>query len=86
MLGKIKKLIGVLETDTLSADAERNYVRFLVHPVSDIHQPLHVETGEDRSSNDFTVAWFGEASNLHRVWDSGMIDQKQLSFPRWPAS
>ena len=79
-LGKIKELIGALEADTLSAEEERNTVRFLVHLVGDLHQPLHVGTGEDRGGNDFTVVWFGEASNLHRVWDSGMIDQKQLSF------
>ena len=79
-LGKIKELIGALEADTLSAEEECNTVRFLVHLVGDLHQPLHVGTGEDRGGNDFTVVWFGEASNLHRVWDSGMIDQKQLSF------
>lgn len=80
VLGKTKEIIGALKSDTLSAETERNYVRFLVHLVGDIHQPLHVGTGEDRGGNQFTVIWFGEASNLHRVWDSSMIDQKQLSF------
>jgi hypothetical protein len=79
-LGKIKEFIAALEEGTLSAEEERNAVRFLVHLIGDIHQPLHVGTGEDRGGNDFTVIWFGEPSNLHRVWDSSMIDQKQLSF------
>ena len=80
VLGKIRELTGALQADTLSAETERNYVRFLVHLVGDIHQPLHVGTGDDRGGNEFTVVWFGEPSNLHRVWDSDMIDQKQLSF------
>ena len=80
VLGKIREITAALKSDTLSAETERNYVRYLVHLVADIHQPLHVGTGEDRGGNEFTVVWFGEASNLHRVWDSGMIDRKQLSF------
>lgn len=79
-LGKTKEIIGALEADTLSVEKEREYVRFLVHLVGDLHQPLHVGTGDDRGGNEETVIWFGEPSNLHRVWDSGMIDQKQLSF------
>lgn len=79
-LGKINELIAALKDGNLSAEEERNTVRFLIHLVGDIHQPLHVGTGEDRGGNDFTVVWFGEPSNLHSVWDSGMINQKQLSF------
>ena len=79
-LGKTKEIIGALKADTLSTETEREYVRYLVHLVGDLHQPLHVGTGEDRGGNEATVLWFGEPSNLHSVWDSGMIDQKQLSF------
>ncbi|WP_022836154.1 S1/P1 nuclease [Salisaeta longa] len=80
LLGKTKEIIGALKADTLSTEMQRRYVRFLVHMVGDMHQPLHVGTGDDRGGNDFTVLWFGEPSNLHRVWDSGMINQKGLSF------
>jgi len=79
-LGKTREIIGALQADTLSVEREREYVRFLVHLVADLHQPLHVGTGEDRGGNEVTVVWFDEPSNLHRVWDSDMIDQKQLSF------
>ncbi len=30
--------------------------------------------------NDVRLEWFGDRSNLHRIWDSEMIDSKQLSF------
>jgi hypothetical protein len=34
----------------------------------------HVGNGEDRGGNDFEITWFGEPSNLHRVWDSHLIE------------
>jgi len=29
------------------------------------------------------VQWFGEASNLHRVWDSQLIEEQQLSYTEY---
>jgi hypothetical protein len=55
-------------------------LRFIVHIVADLHQPLHVGNGDDRGGNDFDVFYFSQPSNLHRVWDSQIIDNEQLSF------
>ena len=55
-------------------------IRMLAHLVGDIHQPLHVGTGEDRGGNNVKIKWFYEDSNLHRIWDSGMIEEKKMSF------
>ena len=44
-------------------------LKFLVHLIGDLHQPLHVGNGKDRGGNDVKVKWFGEATNLHNVWD-----------------
>jgi hypothetical protein len=52
----------------------------VMHMVGDIHQPLHVGTGEDRGGNDIRVQWMGNNSNLHRVWDSDVINSLQMSF------
>ncbi len=48
---------------------------FLVHFVSDIHQPLHVGDNGDQGGNLTQVRFFGEGTNLHRLWDSGLIHQ-----------
>jgi hypothetical protein len=50
-------------------------LKFLVHFVQDLHQPLHVGERGDRGGNDLQVCWFDEGSNLHRVWDSGLIER-----------
>ena len=76
----IEKIIDELKSDTLTAEQEETNLRFLVHLVGDIHQPLHVGNGEDRGGNDIKVTWFGSNTNLHSVWDSRMIDGKQFSY------
>ncbi|MFL6786726.1 MAG: S1/P1 nuclease [Sphingomicrobium sp.] len=55
-------------------------LRFIVHLVGDLHQPLHVGKCCDRGGNDVKVSWFGKPTNLHSVWDSQMVDEEQLSF------
>ncbi|MDA3934374.1 MAG: S1/P1 nuclease [Gammaproteobacteria bacterium] len=55
-------------------------LRFIVHIVGDLHQPLHVGNGEDKGGNDFDVVYFDQPTNLHRVWDSQIIDNEKLSF------
>lgn len=51
-------------------------LKFLVHFVGDIHQPLHV-CGKEKGGNGFHVYLDGKLSNLHGVWDYGLI-QKRL--------
>lgn len=48
--------------------------------VEDIHQPLHVGTGDDKGGNDVKLEYFGQPTNLHAVWDSGMIDRQGMSY------
>ncbi len=76
----IKMMVEGLKSGKLTSKLEKEYLMILVHLVGDIHQPLHVGNGEDRGGNDVKVEWFWESSNLHRVWDSGIIDSKQYSY------
>ena len=55
-------------------------LKFLVHFLGDLHQPLHVGRADDRGGNDIVVLLFNEPTNLHSVWDSGMIDGSKLSY------
>ncbi len=58
-------------------------LRFTVHIIGDLHQPLHAGDGTDRGGNDLKIEFFREESNLHRVWDSQMLDRRQLSYSEW---
>ncbi len=48
-------------------------LKFVVHFVGDIHQPLHSGLPEDKGGVTVPVIWFGREMNLHRIWDSGMM-------------
>lgn len=76
----IERIILALKAKKLRAEEETDYVRILIHLIGDIHQPLHVGVGNDRGGNDIKVTWFRTDSNLHRVWDSDMIDDTHLSY------
>lgn len=70
--------------DRGSARKERvEALRFLVHFVGDIHQPLHAGYASDRGGNDIRVRWFGESTNLHTVWDEDLVEYQRLSFTEW---
>ena len=76
----IEKFIQELKSGKLDAKQEREHLRMLIHLVGDIHQPLHVGRPGDRGGNEIKVKWFRNDSNLHRVWDSEMIDGTNLSY------
>lgn len=81
----LERFRAVLRDPEASLEAQQRALRFAVHLVGDLHQPLHAGDGTDRGGNDFAVQWFGAPSNLHRVWDSGMIDGQRLSYTEWAA-
>jgi hypothetical protein len=49
-------------------------VRWVLHLIGDIHQPLHTEA-EDRGGNEIPVMFHGRHTNLHAVWDTAMPEK-----------
>ena len=80
ILWALDKVTSELKEGGLTPEQEAINLKVLVHLVGDLHQPLHVGNGTDRGGNDADVQWFGQNSNLHRVWDTQMIMGKVLSF------
>ena len=76
----LETLISELKGGGLPEEEEREKLKMVIHMIGDIHQPLHVGTGEDRGGNDVRVHWMGSNSNLHRVWDSDIINSLQMSY------
>lgn len=80
--------VEILKTST-DDNARAQALRFIIHFVGDIHQPLHCSTrvdsnhtDGDRGGNGFDVSVTDEngrpkKSNLHSFWDSGLG-----SFPK----
>ncbi len=76
----IRKCIEVVKDKNSTKADKAFYLKLLVHFVGDLHQPMHVGHAEDKGGNDIQVQWFGKGSNLHRVWDSNMIDDYGMSY------
>jgi len=80
---KINFLVKELKKKKLPADKKLMYLRFLIHVIGDVHQPLHIGQFEDLGGNRIKVLWFGEATNLHSVWDEKMIESQKLSYTEY---
>ncbi len=80
IIDTIEKIVAELKSKKLTKEQEVQKLKILIHLVGDIHQPLHVGGKNDRGGNDVKVSWFRSDSNLHRVWDSDMIDDTKLSY------
>lgn len=74
-----------LKKKSLPMNKKQMYLRLLIHIVGDVHQPLHVSPHGTAGGNTVKLQWFGQNSNLHRVWDSDLIEQQQLSYTEYAA-
>nr|XP_061809734.1 uncharacterized protein LOC133600729 [Nerophis lumbriciformis] len=79
----IKRFTATLKDPEASLKDQQLALRFIVHVIGDLHQPLHAGNGTDRGGNDFVVTYAGRRSNLHWVWDNGLIDKQKLSYTEW---
>lgn len=68
----IRKQTSVLQFDA-NDEKRLTALKYLVHLVGDVHQPLHAGWGEDRGGNTYQLRAFMRGSNLHAWWDTGMI-------------
>jgi len=90
----INKYTQQLKTSS-DAKTRADALRFLIHFLGDIHQPLHDETNGDEGGNCVPVEFEGEEPrvtnpqreeyfpNLHSVWDTG-IPQSMLASHDMP--
>ena len=72
VIGAIKKELQIL---TSSAPDEKRLaaLKYLVHFIGDVHQPLHAGFQDDKGGNKYQIQAFDKGSNLHALWDSGLI-------------
>jgi hypothetical protein len=53
--------------------ANRDALRYLIHFVGDVHQPLHAASDADVGGNCERIRLFNGANNLHALWDGGIV-------------
>jgi hypothetical protein len=72
----ILKYRDILKDTTKPKEERLLALRLLIHFVGDLHQPFHVSYKEDLGGNKLTVQAFGRKSNMHKVWDTDLIQRR----------
>lgn len=81
----IRKQAAIL-ADRSRPDPERlQALKFVVHFVGDVHQPLHAGYARDRGGNTVQVNLHGKGTNLHSVWDSRLLASAKLGEDAYEA-
>jgi hypothetical protein len=83
VIGQIERFRQTLTNPSINPEKRQKALKYLVHFVGDLHQPLHAGQNHDRGGNDVKVEFLGKAVNpftkkpwnLHQVWDNGLLDQ-----------
>jgi hypothetical protein len=85
VVAAIAHYIDILGDRGQTDQARLQALKFVVHFIGDIHQPLHANYQQDAGGNKYQVQFQGQGTNLHRVWDSGMLGTRNLDWKAYAA-
>lgn len=71
--------IKTMKERLLKNKSDAEALKFLVHIVGDMHQPLHLGRAEDLGGNKIEITWHGRKTNIHAVWDGSLINTRKMS-------
>lgn len=84
VVAQVERFRSILADATRGKEDRARALKFLVHFMGDLHQPLHCADNRDRGGNEVKVTFFDQkerevngaryAWNLHAVWDAGLIE------------
>jgi hypothetical protein len=80
---QIPAMVAQLKNKSLSKEQRIIALRFLIHLVGDLHQPLHVGRPDDAGGNKITEYWFDKKTNLHAVWDGSLVEFQEYSYTEY---
>jgi hypothetical protein len=55
-------------------------LKFIVHFVGDLHQPMHVSREVDKGGNTIQLNYEGQGTNLHSLWDTRLLQHEGLTY------
>ncbi len=86
--GVITNAIKMLKEKSVNREAKMIALRYLIHVVGDVHQPLHIGNGTDLGANTCEIHWRKGShaqlitENLHLFWDLTMVEQVGLTIAK----
>ena len=71
-IAAVNTQLAILADRNRSDSARAEALRWVIHLVGDIHQPLHGSDNHDKGGNAIHVTYRGNPVNLHSLWDTGL--------------
>jgi hypothetical protein len=83
VIGQIERFRQTLADSAIGIEKRRKALKYVVHFIADLHQPLHAGQRQDRGGNDVKVEFLRQIFNpvtkkpwnLHQVWDNGLLSR-----------
>ena len=85
VVDKINEFRLVMKDQVKSVEDRRFALRFLIHCLEDMHHAVHVGDNNDKGGNRTQVRFFDRGTNMHALWDTGMIKRVSTSEDFWLA-
>ncbi|MEL6329391.1 MAG: S1/P1 nuclease [Planctomycetota bacterium] len=84
VVSAVDRYAATLADEDMPRAMRAEALKFVVHFVGDLHQPLHGGRAADRGGNDIRITLRGRDRNLHSAWDSGLMDATDTApWPIW---
>jgi hypothetical protein len=83
VVSAIAEQVGILKDKNAPATKRAEALRYIIHFVGDLHQPLHSTTNADEGGNCLPLKYLrrqpherghGYSPNLHAIWDSAILE------------
>lgn len=74
ILRAIDSQISILKDRESPCEKKSLALKFLIHLIGDLHQPLHLGHLSDYGGNTWKVQFFNTDTDLHTVWDSRLVE------------
>src|SRR5690606_18021833 len=73
VISALEQQLALLADRSLPRTERAEALKWVVHLVGDMHQPMHVGDRGDRGGNDTRITWDTLPGNLHGLWDTGLL-------------
>jgi hypothetical protein len=83
VINAIARSRAILADARAPAQQRSEALKFLVHFVGDVHQPLHSTDRNDAGGTKVAVTFFGTPMSLHAAWDYGIIDKHTFDWGQY---
>jgi hypothetical protein len=84
VVSAIAEQLAILKDKSANGAKRAEALRYIIHFVGDLHQPLHSTTNADEGGNCVPLKYFrrepherghGFSPNLHSIWDSAILER-----------